>query len=386
MSESDHIPFNRVSWLGNEFAYIAEAVKAGHISGVGRFTKLAESYISDQLGSSNLLTTSCTHALEMAALLLRDGIDDRDEVIVPSFTFVSTASAFAINGFRVRFADVNAEDLNIDSESVASLINERTRAICVVNYAGRAANFDRIREMAKGREIAIVEDNAHGFGGSVGERRLGTLGDISTHSFHETKNVSCGEGGNIVLNDARYFERAEILREKGTNRTKFLRGQVDKYTWVDIGSSWVLSEILAAVLFAQLERFTTITENRMRVYSRYTNSLKDWAEENLVGVPPDRSDVSHTAHLFYLKMPSLAIRSRFINHLRANNINAVFHYQALNTSPVGLALGGAIGQCPNSETASNTLVRLPIYETLSETEVERVISAVISFAADSSIK
>lgn len=375
----DHIPFNRVRWFGNEFVNIAAALDAGHISGSGPFTRRAESLISNRLRSPNLLTTSCTHALEMAALLLNTSSDDRDEVIVPSYTFVTTASAFALHGYRLRFADVLSTDLNIDPDSVESLITTRTRAICAVNYAGRCANFGKLREIARNHDVAIVEDNAHGFAGSFGELKLGTLGDISTHSFHETKNVSCGEGGNIVLNNDSYLERAEILREKGTNRARFLRGQVDKYTWVDVGSSWVISDILASVLVAQLERIEQINSRRMEIYGLYHQEISQWATRNQVRIPAIDPLAMHTAHMFHLRLPSLQSRTRFINHLACQNINAVFHYQALNTSPIGLKLGSVVGQCPIAEDASNTLVRLPLYESLSDSEVSRVIEAVTTF-------
>lgn len=376
----DHIPFNRVRWHGNEFANIAAALEGGHISGAGPFTRRAESWISGHLGSPNLLTTSCTHALEMAALLLDSASDDRNEIIVPSFTFVTTASAFALHGYNLKFADVLETDLNIDPDSVESLITDRTRAICAVNYAGRSANFGKLRAIAKKLDVAIIEDNAHGFGGSLGELKLGSLGDISTHSFHETKNVSCGEGGNIVLNDESYLERAEILREKGTNRSRFLRGQVDKYTWVDVGSSWVISDILAAVLVGQLERLAQINSRRMEIYSSYHREISQWATSNQVRIAPFDPHAMHTAHMFHLRLPSLQSRSEFINHLAYRNINAVFHYQALNTSPIGLQLGSVVGQCPVAEDASNTLVRLPLYESLSDSEVSRVIEAILTFS------
>lgn len=378
-SKVSHIPFNRVRWVGNEFAYIKGIVEAGHVSGAGPFTLRVEEFISHLLGSPNLLTTSCTHALELAALLLDLKQDCRNEVIVPSFTFVTTASAFTLHGFSIKFADVQKSDLNIDPESVEQLITPRTRAICAINYAGRAADFEKLRKLATKHGITIIEDNAHGFGGSFGNTRLGTLGDISTHSFHETKNFSCGEGGNVVLNDTKFLERAEILREKGTNRSRFLRGQVDKYTWVDIGSSWVMSDILAAVLFAQLERMDQVITKRMDIYNSYHQEISQWAQSNDVRVPANDVRNIHTAHMFYLQLPTLQSRTRFIRHLANLNINAVFHYQALNKSPVGLELGSAVGQCPVAEEASDTLVRIPIFESLSDGEIDRVIEGVTTF-------
>lgn len=378
----EHIPFNRVVWRGNEFDYIARALAGGQISGGGELTRIAESMIFELLGSKNLLTTSCTHALEMAALLLRRGDRSRDEVIVPAFTFVSTASAFALHGYRIKFADVRYSDLNIDPTSIESLISDRTRAVCVVNYAGYGADFERIRALCEPRGIVIIEDNAHGFGGKLHDKYLGTFGSMSTHSFHETKNISSGEGGNIVLNDESFMEAAEVLREKGTNRSRFLRGQVDKYTWVEVGSSWVQSDILAAVLVAQLERLEQINNRRMEIFSTYRELLGTWAETNSVTVPIVDHQARHTAHMFHLRFSNLELRSKFIEHLRKSNINAVFHYQALNVSPVGIQLGGRIGSCPVSESASDTLVRLPLYESLTNEEVERVTSAVLSFSTD----
>jgi len=375
-----HIPFNRVSWTGNESTYLDRAVASGHLSGSGPFTQLAETMIENLLGKKNLLTTSCTHALEIASLLLKSESDDRDEVIVPAFTFVSTASAFALHGYKVRFADISESDLNINPTSIESILSDRTRAICTVNYAGRSCDYESIRRLIGDRQIALIEDNAHGFGGVIDGKRLGTFGDLATHSFHETKNVSCGEGGNIVFRDPKYFELAEILREKGTNRGRFLRGQVDKYTWVEIGSSWVVSDLLAAVLVGQLERLEDITKRRTKIYTAYKLGLKSWAENQEVLLPPDDSSAMHTSHMFFLRLKNLGCRTRLIEHLRMRDINAVFHYQALNASPVGQRLGGQVGACPVSEKYSDTLVRLPLYESLSEQDVERVIEGVISFA------
>lgn len=374
-----HIPFNRVSWTGNEMKNLEIAVASGHLSGSGPYTRLAERMIEDLLDRKNLLTTSCTHALEVASLLLKSEPDDRDEVIVPAFTFVSTASAFALHGFRVRFADISETDLNINPSSIESLMNDRTRAICTVNYAGRSCDYGTIRRLIDGKEITLVEDNAHGFGGISNGKRLGTFGDFATHSFHETKNVSCGEGGNIVFQNPKYFELAEILREKGTNRSKFLRGQVDKYTWVEIGSSWVVSDLLAAVLVGQLERLESITRRRTEIYSAYKMGLTFWAESQGVLLPPDDSSAVHTAHMFFLRLKDLESRTQLIEHLRKLDINAVFHYQALNVSPVGQRLGGQVGTCPISEKYSETLVRLPLYESLSNEDVERVIEGVTTF-------
>jgi dTDP-4-amino-4,6-dideoxygalactose transaminase len=373
------IPFNRASFLGDEEQFFAEALSRGHISGNGIFTKQAEQRLTELVGGQkSLLTTSCTHALELSARLLN--LQLGDEVIVPSYTFVSSAAAFAINGATPVFVDVRDDTLNLDFEQARAAITSRTKAICVVHYAGIGAEPDAFAKLASEQGIALIEDNAHGLGGSWQGKPLGSFGMCSTMSFHETKNVTCGEGGAIALQSQELLERAEILREKGTNRSRFLRGQVDKYTWVDVGSSWVMSDLLAAVLTAQLEQFDEIQASRMRVWIRYDHELSTWANANGVRTPHVPQHAMHTAHMYFLRLPSLEIRTAFIKHLERRGVVAVFHYQALHLSPIGQSKGRAIGPLPVSEAAADTLVRLPLYRSISDEEVERVLEAVTSFA------
>jgi dTDP-4-amino-4,6-dideoxygalactose transaminase len=372
------IPFNRATLTSLEYEYLSRAINLGHVSGVGPFTKIAEAKLSELHGKgTSLLTTSCTHALELSARLLN--LRDGDEVIVPSFTFVSTAAAFMLFGAKPVFADVSNETLNLSVESVQPLINERTKAICLVHYAGVGASPDLFRDLANEHRIALIEDNAHGLGGRWNGEPLGTFGDLSASSFHETKNITCGEGGALQINDENLRERAEILREKGTNRSRFFRGEVDKYTWVDIGSSWVLSDLLAAILVAQLERRDQIQQRRKAIWETYFYELQEWADSADVRLPVVPTGADHTAHMFYLRFPDLKARALFIDHMKIRGIGAVFHYQPLHLSDVGRSLGGFVGQCPVSETASEDLVRLPLFYGLEDNDVSRVVAAVKSF-------
>lgn len=372
------IPFNAPSFIGNEFDHILQAVRNGHLSGNGPFTKSSERLLAEiHGGSSALLTTSCTHALELAARLI--DLEPGDEVIVPSYTFVSTASAFMWNGAKPVFADIRLDTLNIDPLHVQELISERTKAICIVHYAGIGADPSRFREISNSSSIPLIEDNAHGLGASFAGQTLGTFGAISTLSFHETKNISCGEGGAIVLNDASLVERAEILREKGTDRSRFLRGQVDKYTWVDNGSSWVMSDLLAAMLLGQLERLQEVQRVRLEIWERYFDALRGWASENGVHLPHVPKDATHSGHMFYLRLPSLSDRDRFIEHMKTSGVMAVFHYQALSASPQGVRVGGDPMGCPNSKIASDTVVRLPLFNVLAPEDQDRVIQSVTEF-------
>lgn len=377
------IRFNRASFTGRELEYLEATIRDGHVSGNGPFTKAVEGLLSrGHGGAPTLLTTSCTHALEMSGLLA--GLGPGDEVIVPSFTFVSCASAFMLHGAVPVFADVTSDTLNLDLDSVRAQIGPRTRAICAVHYAGVGASPDELAKLCAERELVLIEDNAHGLFGSYGGRVLGTFGSMSTLSFHETKNVSCGEGGALVLNSPDLIERAEIIRDKGTDRSKFLRGQVDKYTWVDVGSSWVLSDMLAGVLMGQLERFDEIQGRRHRIWALYAEQLADWGVEQGVRLPEVPAQAEHTAHMFQLRLRSLAERDRFISELRSAGIHAVFHYQALHLSAVGRKLGGKEGQFPVSEEAADTLVRLPLHMDLSDDDVNHVIESVRTFrSADS---
>lgn len=372
------IPFNKPYLTGNEIDYINEAMHLLHTSGDGRFTHYCSDLLETVLGAPRvLLTTSCTDALEMAAMLARIG--PGDEVIVPSFTFVSTANAFAMHGARPVFADIRPDTLNLDVEHAASLVTERTKMIVSVHYAGVACEMEAIGSLAERHRLMVVEDNAHGLFGRYRGDPLGTFGALATQSFHETKNVSCGEGGAIVINDESLVERAEIIREKGTNRSRFFRGQVDKYTWVDLGSSFLPSDILAAYLYAQLMSREQIQGLRRRIWEAYAEGLADWAQANEVRLPHVPIECEQPYHMFYLILPSLEARTRLIEFLGQRGIAAVFHYQALHLSDMGRHFGGRPGHCPVTERTSDCLVRLPFYNTLSEDEQAEVIQAVRQF-------
>jgi dTDP-4-amino-4,6-dideoxygalactose transaminase len=321
-----------------------------------------------------LLTTSCTHALELAALLLDVG--PGDEVILPAFTFVSTANAFVLRGARPVFCDVRPDTLNIDEEQVAAVLGERTRAIVPVHYAGVACELDPILGLAASRDVAIVEDNAHGLFGRYRGRWLGTLGTFSALSFHETKSFTCGEGGALLINEPAYVDRAEILREKGTNRKRFFRGEVDKYTWVEAGSSYVISDLLAAFLLAQFERRDDVQATRRRIWETYAAGLADWAASVGATLPVVPEGVEHAYHLFHLLMPSAGARAALIEELKRQGILSVFHYLPLHLSEMGGRYGGRPGQFPVTEDVSERLVRLPFYNDLSPADQERVIEAV----------
>ncbi len=371
------IPFNRPTISGNELDYIRDAVNAMHVSGDGMFTSRCQKLLEGIIGApKSLLTTSCTHALEMAALLL--DIQPGDEVILPSFTFVSTANAFVLRGARPVFADIRPDTLNIDETRIERLITPRTRAIVVVHYAGVGCEMDAIMTLAERRDLPVIEDNAHGLFGSYRGRALGSFGAASTLSFHETKNVTCGEGGALVLNNPEWFERAEIIREKGTNRGRFFRGQIDKYTWVDIGSSYLLSDILAAFLFAQLEARERLQAVRRSRWETYHQELAGWAEAEEARRPVVPSHCEHPAHLYYLLLPTLERRQLLLAHLRSRGVDAVFHYQPLHLSEMGQRFGGRAGQCPVTEDVSDRLVRLPLSSGLGVNDQAHVIDAILA--------
>ncbi len=372
------IPFNRAAFLGNEQKYIAQAIANGHISGDGAFTKMCHTFLEESVGAHKaLLTTSCTHALEMAALLL--DIQPGDEVIIPSFTFVSTVNGFVLHGARPVFADVRPDTLNIDETQLERLITPRTKAIVPVHYAGVGCEMDAIMEIANRHGIAVVEDNAHGLFGEYRGKQLGTFGTFATQSFHETKNFTCGEGGALLINDPEYTERAEIIREKGTNRSRFFRGQVDKYTWVDIGSSYLPSDVLAAFLYAQFEMQEEIQSRRQRVWEYYNANLQSWAQENDVSLPVVPEHCKQSYHMFYMLLPSLKVRQGLIAHLKSRGILSVFHYLPLHISDMGLRFGGCVGDCPVTEDMSDRLLRLPFYNELTEADQEKVVNAIFEF-------
>jgi len=369
------IPFNKPSLVGNEIEYIAQAVRGGHASGDGPFTKKCHRLLEEALGVPKvLLTTSCTHALEMAALLL--DIQPGDEVIVPSFTFVTTANAFVLRGARPVFIDVRPDTLNMDERLLEDLITPCTKAILLVHYAGVGCEMDTICEIAERHGIPIVEDNAHGLFAKYKGRWLGTFGALATLSFHETKNFICGEGGALLINDPQYVERAEIVREKGTNRSRFFRGQVDKYTWVDLGSSYLPSDLLAAYLFAQLEAKEHVLAQRKQVFEYYAEHLQDWAQANDVHLPIVPPYCEQSYHMFYMLLPSLEKRQELIAHLKSKGILSVFHYLPLHLSPMGRKWGYQEGDCPVTEDVSDRLVRLPFYNELLLEQQQEVCDAI----------
>ncbi|MBF6520456.1 dTDP-4-amino-4,6-dideoxygalactose transaminase [Nocardia farcinica] len=375
---TDRVIFSRPYRARRELANLAAVLASDHSHGDGPFTASATAKLRAITEAPHaLLTTSCTSALEMAGLLLELGPED--EVIVPSFAFTSTATSMALRGATCVFADIDPATGNLDPESVAAAIGPRTKAVVVIHYGGVAADMAGLLELAAAHGFAIVEDNAHGLGGRWRGRPVGTIGTLGTLSFHDTKNVHCGEGGALLLTDDILMGRAEIIREKGTDRARFLRGAVDKYSWQDIGSSYLPSELNAAVLDAQLDEFDRIQAGRHRVWNAYAAGLPDWAARNdvrLMSVPADRE---HTAHLFYLRTPTEQRRDDLIAHLAARGISAPFHYVPLDSSPAGLKLGRTPYPCVRSAEFSGTVVRLPLWPDLADAQVERVIEAVTAF-------
>jgi dTDP-4-amino-4,6-dideoxygalactose transaminase len=368
------IPFNRSSLLGREQQYIAEAMSIGQVAGDQAFTKRCHALLERELGVAKaLLTTSCTHALEMAALLLNVG--PGDEVILPSFTFVSTANAFVLRGARPVFVDVRPDTLNLDERLIERAITPRTKAIVPVHYAGVGCEMDAILDIAKRHDVAVVEDNAHGIFGGYRGQPLGSFGALATLSFHETKNYTCGEGGALLVNDRNRIDRAEIIREKGTNRARFFRGQVDKYTWVDVGSSYLMSDVLAAFLLGQLEMWETIRDRRRAIWERYDEALRGWASDHGVRTPVVPSHCQQSYHMYYLLLPTPEARDATIAQLRRQGVLSVFHYLPLHLSPMGRSFGGREGDCPVTEDVSARLLRLPFYNTLTPDDQATVIEA-----------
>jgi dTDP-4-amino-4,6-dideoxygalactose transaminase len=374
------IPFNRARLTGKEIEYIRQAVTNMQISGDGPFTVKCQGLLEEALKVPKvLLTTSCTHALEMAALLL--DITPGDEVILPSFTFVSTVNAFVLRGARPVFIDVRPDTLNLDESQLDHLITDRTKALIPVHYAGVGCEMDAITDIAAKHNIRIVEDNAHGLFAKYKGKYLGTFGCLATQSFHETKNVTCGEGGALVINDPVYIERAEVIREKGTDRSRFFRGLVDKYTWVDVGSSYVLSDLLAAFLLAQLEVADQIGSDRKRAWNLYYDHLAEWAEQHGVRLPVVPAHCEQSYHMFYLLLPSADDRQLLMEYLKGRRIHSVFHYVPLHLSQMGRQFGGKEGDCPVTEDVSERLLRLPFYNGFAEEQQMRVIAALQEFPA-----
>lgn len=364
--------------VGREEEYVGRVLSSPMWHGDGEFTRRAESWLRDLTGAPTALTTpSCTHALEFAALLLDLG--PGDEVICPSFTFTSTATAIAIRGATPVFVDVSADTLNLDVDALEAAITERTRAVFVVHYGGVAADIDRLSALTAVRGLHLVEDNAHGLGAHHGGRHLGTFGALATQSFHDTKNLTCGEGGALLINDDSLRERAEVMREKGTDRSRFLRGEVDKYTWQDVGSSYLMSEVSAALLVAQSEGFESMQARRHEIWNHYAKGLAAWAsavDATLMQVPDGEG---HPAHLFYVLMPSPEAQGGLMAHTGAREVTTVFHYQPLDSSPAGLRLGRTPSPCAVTRDVARRIVRLPLHPGLTDGDVERVMDAVSSY-------
>ncbi|WP_263771530.1 dTDP-4-amino-4,6-dideoxygalactose transaminase [Propionivibrio soli] len=362
-----HIPFNKPYMTGKELWYISQAHASGHLAGDGQFTKKCSAWLERRIGCQRaLLTHSCTAALEMAAILA--DFQPGDEVIMPSYTFVSTANAFVLRGAVPVFVDIRADTLNIDETRIEEAITPRTRAIVPVHYAGVSCEMDAIMEIARRHDLLVIEDAAQGIMSSYKGRPLGSIGHMAALSFHETKNIISGEGGALLINSPRFAERAEIIREKGTNRSLFFRGQVDKYTWVDTGSSYLPGEILAAFLWAQMEEADAITKRRLDLWGNYHQWLANLEKAEMVRRPIIPRECVHNAHMYYVLLPGLAQRTAFIEQLKAKEISAVFHYIPLHSSPRGQAIGRFSGSMLNTDKAGDCLVRLPMWLGLEESQ------------------
>ncbi len=374
---ADAIPFSRPFRAKNDLRNLERVLESDHAHGDGAFTRSATGRLLTITDARNaLLTTSCTHALEMSTRLL--GIGPGDEVILPTFTFPSAANAIALTGARCVFVDIDPASGNIDPEQVDEAVGAHTKAVIVMHYGGMPVDLDAMTDISTRHGIPIIEDNAHGLGVSTAAGVLGTIGVLATQSFHDTKNVHCGEGGALIINDASLVERAEIMREKGTNRSQFLRGQVDKYSWVDLGSSYLMSEFNAAVLDAQLEDFVEIQASRFAIWDRYATELAEWAAERGIA-PMNPAGGVHAAHVFFLLMPDWAAQEAFIGHLRHVGVTATFHYVPLDTSPAGREFGRTLRQLDRAEDFSRRLVRLPLWAGMTESQVGRVIAAALSY-------
>lgn len=371
------IDFNVPIYTGNEKKYIDKAIENRKICGDGEYTKKCNMWLEEKTGVKVLLTTSCTHSLEMAALLCN--IKEGDEVIMPAFTFVSTADAFVLRGAKVVFVDIRPDTMNIDENLIEDAITSKTKAIVPVHYAGVSCEMDKIMEIAKKHNLLVVEDAAQGVMSEYKGRALGSIGDFGCYSFHETKNYSMGEGGAILVKDPKEFENAEIIREKGTDRSRFFRGQVDKYTWVEAGSSYLPSELNAAYLWAQLEDADAINEKRLKLWNSYYNNLKELGEKGKIDLPFIPKECKHNAHMFYIKAKDLEERTKLINFLKKNDICSVFHYIPLHTAPAGIKYARFHGEDKYTTKESERLLRLPMYYELTENDVIEVCKKIKEF-------
>lgn len=376
--ERSRIPFNKPAFVGTELNYIKDAVDKGMLCGDGEYTKKCAAWMKERFQVNQVfLTTSCTHALEMAAYLA--DIQPGDEVIMPSFTFVSTADAFVLRGAKIVFTDIRPDTMNIDEKLIEDAITPRTKAIVPVHYAGVGCEMDTIMDIARRHNLKVVEDAAQGVNAFYKGRALGTIGDFGCYSFHETKNYTMGEGGAVVFQDAAYQEKAEILREKGTDRSKFFRGQVDKYRWIDYGSSYLPSEMNAAYLYAQLEESEKINSKRRRIYDYYHENLKCLEERGYIQRPLVPEETEHNAHMYYLRVKDLETRTRLISYLKENNIYSAFHYIPLHSSPAGMKFGRFHGEDRYTTRESERLLRLPMFYNLPMEDVEYITNRVLSF-------
>lgn len=372
------INFNLPPFTGDELIYVKEAINSHKICGDGEFTKKCNAWLQEKLGAQKvLLTTSGTTALDMACMLC--DFKDGDEVILPSFTFSSTATAPVLCGAKLVFVDVRKDTMNIDETKIEAAITDKTKAIIAVHYAGVACEMDTILDIAKRHNLKVIEDAAQGVNAYYKGRALGTIGDFGCYSFHETKNYSMGEGGAVVINNPEYNERAEILREKGTNRSKFFRGQVDKYTWVDFGDSYLPSELNAGYLWAQLLKFDEINDNRLKTWNAYNDAFKPFADKGFFDIPTIPENATHNAHMYYIKCKDLAQRTEFISFMRENGVQCTFHYIPLHSAPAGVKFGRFNGEDVNTTTESERLVRLPMYYGITDEDVNTVISCVKEF-------
>lgn len=373
------IPFNKPPYTGKEDQYVTSAMRSNSMCGDGFYSKKCEQWFEQQFGVKKaLFTPSCTHALEMAAILLN--IEPGDEVIMPSFTFVSTANAFVLRGARIKFVDIEPQTMNMDVSLIAAAITANTKAIVVVHYAGMSCDMDAVMALAEQHQLKVVEDAAQGVMSTYKGRNLGTIGHIAAYSFHETKNyTSGGEGGLLLINDAELVHRAEIIREKGTNRSQFFRGMVDKYSWVDIGSSYLPSELQCAYLWAQLEQAEHINNIRLNIWQKYYERLSPLAAKGLLALPVVPGYMVHNAHMFYVKLSDIDVRTDFIKFLRERNILAVFHYIPLHSSKAGLQYSEFVGTDRFTTAESEKLVRLPLFYSLSSAEQDQIIDAIFAF-------
>ena len=372
------IPFNKPAFLGRELEYIKDAVNEGMLCGDGKYTKQCSAWMKEQFNVNQVfLTTSCTHALEMAAFL--SGIEPGDEVIMPSYTFVSTADAFVLRGAKIVFVDIRPDTMNIDENLIEQAITPKTKVIVPVHYAGVSCEMDRIMEIAEKYNLKVVEDAAQGVDASYHGKALGTIGDFGCYSFHETKNYTMGEGGALVFQKDEYQERAEILREKGTDRSKFFRGQIDKYRWIDYGSSYLPSEMNAAYLYAQLEEHDRINGKRHEIYNYYNENLKELENQEKIVRPFVPDGCAHNAHMYYFKVKNLETRSRLIAYLKENGIYSAFHYVPLHSAPAGQKFGRFAGEDVYTTKESERLVRLPMFYNLEMSEVEYIVDKILQF-------